>query len=205
MAINGNDLFVASYHSGTIGEYSLSGALVNASLITGLNGPGDLVIAGGDLFVLNSANGTVGEYDTSGAVINASLITDLTSPVGMAASGNSLFVLDERGTKIAEFSTLGATINSSLVTGVGAFELAASGDRLFLSTYGASIFGQPTHGFVSEYTTSGDAVSDPLIAGLGAPYAMVVVPEPAGGLLACSAAAIFVAGVSLRRRRRSKT
>ena len=38
---------------GTIGEYTTSGATVNASLITGLNDPDGIAVSGGNLFVAN--------------------------------------------------------------------------------------------------------------------------------------------------------
>jgi hypothetical protein len=38
-------IFVANATTGTIGEYTTSGATVNASLVTGLNGPAGLAIA----------------------------------------------------------------------------------------------------------------------------------------------------------------
>ena len=39
MAVSGSDLFVANSYNGTIGEYTTSGATVNASLVSGLNAP----------------------------------------------------------------------------------------------------------------------------------------------------------------------
>ncbi len=49
-----NVLYVANYANNTIGEYTDSGSSVNASLITGLDGPVGLAISGNDLFVANS-------------------------------------------------------------------------------------------------------------------------------------------------------
>jgi hypothetical protein len=43
--VSGSDLFVANSSSNTIGEYTTSGATVNASLISGLNSPIGLAIA----------------------------------------------------------------------------------------------------------------------------------------------------------------
>ena len=36
IAVSGSDLFVANYGSNTVGEYTTSGATVNASLVTGM-------------------------------------------------------------------------------------------------------------------------------------------------------------------------
>ena len=80
------DMFVTNADTGTIGgtvgEYTTSGAVINAALITGLNYPTGLALDGnGDLFVVSKNDGLIGEYTTSGAVINASLITGLQGSV----------------------------------------------------------------------------------------------------------------------------
>lgn len=75
IAISGNDMFIPSVASGNISEYTLSGQLVNASLITGLDVPEGVAILGNDLYVVNNGSDTVGEYTLSGKTINASLIS----------------------------------------------------------------------------------------------------------------------------------
>ena len=95
------DIFVANYGSSTIGQYTDSGATVNASLITGLggigtpfNGPSGIAVSrdGVNLFVANFDMGTVGQYTTAGATVNATLIAGLNGPSDIAVSGTSLFV-----------------------------------------------------------------------------------------------------------------
>ena len=87
IAISGSDLFVdntaaGQIGSGSIGEYTLSGSTVNASLITGLNQfltPG-IAVFGSDLFVGDN-NGNAGsqsaisEFTTTGGTLNLSLVT----------------------------------------------------------------------------------------------------------------------------------
>jgi len=46
-------LFVTNFDSGTIGECTTSGAVVNASLVTGLNRPTGIAVSGSNLFVVN--------------------------------------------------------------------------------------------------------------------------------------------------------
>src|SRR5579872_4161533 len=58
-----------------IGEYSLDGATINASLITVPSSPQGIAINGNDLFVPSMNSGTIGEYTTSGGTVNASLIS----------------------------------------------------------------------------------------------------------------------------------
>jgi PEP-CTERM motif-containing protein len=69
--------------NGTVGEYTTSGATVNASLISGLNEPIGIAVDGSDLFITNAGSGTIGEYTTSGATVNTSLISGLDGPEGI--------------------------------------------------------------------------------------------------------------------------
>src|SRR5215471_11846498 len=99
---------------GRVGEYTTSGATVNATLISGpfnpfgfLN-PTYMAVSGSSLFVVDSfSGGTVGEYTTSGATVNASLLSGLNGPIGIAVSGSNLFV--SSGSGIGEYTTAGAT------------------------------------------------------------------------------------------------
>jgi hypothetical protein len=152
-------------YGGTVGEYTTSGATVNASLISGLNEPTGIGVSGSNLFVANyfyAAGTTVGEYTTSGATVNASLISGLSVPFGVAVSGSNLFVTTF-GTSVSsggvgEYTTSGATVNASLISGLEYPEgIAVSGSNLFV----INLFGT-----VGEYTTSGATVNASLISGL---------------------------------------
>ena len=61
LAVSDSDLFVVNYSSGSVGEYTTSGATVNASLVTGLSKPMGIAVSGSDLFVANAGGDTVGE------------------------------------------------------------------------------------------------------------------------------------------------
>ena len=115
-------IFVAS-DSGTIGEYTTSGATVNAALITGLVHPWGIALSGGYLFVANQGNGliengTIGLYTTSGATVNAAWITGLSSPRDIALPGSNLFVANYEAGTIGEYTTSGGTVNAALITGL---------------------------------------------------------------------------------------
>jgi DNA-binding beta-propeller fold protein YncE len=79
VAVSGQDLFVTNPLNGTIGEYTTSGAVVDATLISGLNSPTGIAVSGNKLFVLNDSDptGYIGEYTTSGAVVNQTLVPGL--------------------------------------------------------------------------------------------------------------------------------
>ena len=44
IAVAGNDLFVVSSNTGTIGKYTISGETVDPALISGLNDPTDIAV-----------------------------------------------------------------------------------------------------------------------------------------------------------------
>jgi hypothetical protein len=135
-----SQLFVANeggdnVNPGYIGEYTTSGATVNASLVSGLDNTGGhvinsgyLTIAGNDIFVANRFSGTIGEYTTSGTTVNASLVSGLDGPDGLAVVGNDIFIVNDGSYQfnspiaftIGEYTTSGATVNAPLISGLDA-------------------------------------------------------------------------------------
>jgi hypothetical protein len=169
--LSGNNLLVANYTSGTVGEYdATTGAAINANFITGRNSSFGLALSGNNLFVSDTQIKTVGEYNaTTGAVINANFITGLTGPVGLALSGNNLFVSNYNAGTVGEYdATTGAAINASFMTGLtGPFGLALSSNNLFVSNYNA--------GTVGEYdATTGAVINANLITGLSIPEGLAL-------------------------------
>ena len=169
------NIYVANYLSGTsgsIGEYTNSGATINASLISGLNNPDMVAVSGQNLFVGvyadgSSGSGYISEYSTSGALENSSLISNLSGPVGIAISGSDLFVANYTAGTIGEYTTSGTTVNADLISGLSQPEMIAiSGNDLFVANRSG--------GTVGEYTTSGQTVNASLISNLSDPYALAV-------------------------------
>ena len=69
--MSGANLWVTNYNRGTIGEYNATtGAVINASLVSGLNDPSGIAVSGGNLSVIEPwAAAQIGEYNaTTGAV-----------------------------------------------------------------------------------------------------------------------------------------
>ena len=115
----GQNIFVSNL-SGTVGEYTLSGSTVNASLIVAppetLAG---IAVSGSNVFV-SETNGTIGEYTTSGGSLIGTIVTG-GSGEGLVVSGSDLFVdnYNEGGPgTIGEYTTSGGTVNASLITGL---------------------------------------------------------------------------------------
>jgi hypothetical protein len=159
-------VFVANNSSGTIGEYTTGGATINASLISGLNGPNGLVVSGSDLFVANQNIGTISEYTTTGALLNPALVAGLQSPAGLAISGSDLFVANKATGTIGEYTTSGAVVNAALITGLNQpHDLTVNGANLYVSVGTNS---------VSEFTTSGSSVNNSLATNLSNPRGIAV-------------------------------
>ncbi|HEX4144779.1 MAG TPA: PEP-CTERM sorting domain-containing protein [Pirellulales bacterium] len=123
IAASGADLFVTSQFAPySVGEFTTSGATVNASLISGLQNPNAIAVSGSDLFVANALSpNSVSEFTTSGAIVNASLITGLTGgdAISLAVSGGDLFVTNGGANGVvSEYTTSGVLVNASLVTGL---------------------------------------------------------------------------------------
>jgi len=128
-------LYVSEYGANTVGEYNATtGAAINASLITGLNGPCGIALSGNNLFVVN-IGGTVGKYNaTTGAAINANLITGLDGPIGLALSDGALYVASSESGVVGKYkASTGAAINANFITGLGSPErVEVSGNTLYI-------------------------------------------------------------------------
>jgi hypothetical protein len=179
-------LTINASQNGTIGEYTTSGAIVNASLISNLYNPSCMAYDGnGHLFVAGwggpGVSPFIGEYTTSGMTVNASLVTGLQTPYALAADKDGfVYVASQSGGTIGKYSSAGQTINAALITNVfaGVYDLAIDGSgHLFVAQDGA--------GTIGEYTTSGVAVNPSLITGLNLPQGLLVIPPvpPQVGLL----------------------
>jgi hypothetical protein len=201
VAVDGlGNVYVSHWTSGAVGKYTAAGALVNASFITGLNGPTGLALDGkGNLYVANEGSGTIGVYSTSGATINASLISGLVQPVSLALDGQGRLYVSNYGDSfldgsIGVYSTSGATINASLIAGLPrSVGIALNGSGLLYESNAGD-------GSVRVYTTSGALVNPSLIAGLIDPAALLYVPEPSFVTLFTLAAVL--AGIRRRAARR---
>ena len=66
--VSGSNLYVANFSAGTIGEYTTSGAVVNASLSRASIGPFGMAMSGSNLFVGVYGTETISEYTTSGVL-----------------------------------------------------------------------------------------------------------------------------------------
>jgi sugar lactone lactonase YvrE len=107
---------------GTVGEYTITGATVNANLISsGINYPLSIALDGlGDMFIADIDGNAVREYTTSGTPINSTFISTVWNPGGVAFdSAGNLFVTSDAGLAsdgIGEYSPSGQAIDASFIT-----------------------------------------------------------------------------------------
>jgi len=176
---SGDNIFVANAGASTVGEYTTSGTTVNASLISGLDGPGAIAVSGSNLLVasfsLTVPNWVVGEYSTSGATLDATLVSGLPYPTqigAIAVSGSTLFVSNvydpANDWEVGEYTITGAMVNASLLTtGTNrVLGMAVSGSNLLVANFDRDTIG--------EYTSSGATVNASLITGLSGPVGIAV-------------------------------
>ena len=104
IAASGSNLFVTTFTG--VGEYTTSGAVVNASLISGLSVPEGIAVWGSDLFVVNG--GGVTEYTlgaTPGTIASsAGLISGSGQWFGVAAYGSDLYLASPYGDAMFDMS-----------------------------------------------------------------------------------------------------
>jgi hypothetical protein len=94
LAVSKGSLFVVSHgtepKSGTVGEYTTAGALVNAALVSDLDFPGAIDLAGENLFVTSYFDGMIGKYTISGETVNPVLVSGLDGPTSIAVISASV-------------------------------------------------------------------------------------------------------------------
>lgn len=117
IALSGTDLFCANPGSGSISEFTTSGATVQSPLISGYPAA-RILVSGADLFVTGDWIGGLEEFTTSGTVVNASLVSGFGSALGIGELDSDLFIADGYNGTIGEFTTSGAVVNRSLVSGL---------------------------------------------------------------------------------------
>ncbi|HWE03675.1 MAG TPA: Ig-like domain repeat protein [Tepidisphaeraceae bacterium] len=159
-------IYITDGAKGTIGEYTTSGAAVNASLVSGLARPANLSLLGNDLYVADLNSDSVGEYTTSGAAVNPSLISGV-YPWSLAATSTDIYVVDNSLGTVSDYSLDGTAMNTQLVTGLfGPGAIVADGPDLFIeNNVGANI---------RETTTAGATVEAPFLSGLNGASGMAI-------------------------------
>ncbi len=140
IGVSGGYLYAMSANSGVIGKYTTEGAVVNATLISGLSSPQTFEVYGGNLYVATYMGGTWGiaVYAPSGSLINGSFITGLPQPRAMAFDSGILYLVnfggDGAGTVAKYDAATGALVNGSYITGLNyPSSIAIAGSTVFVT------------------------------------------------------------------------
>jgi hypothetical protein len=141
-----SEIFISniSEGSGRIASYSTSGALINASVVSGFsNSDIPFVLSGTSLFVSDYPQNAIRKYTTSGTLVDANFISGLPDhPGNLAVAGSDLFVTHINGpfSQVGSYTTSGATTNAALISAglFNPFGIAVSGPNLYIANYGGS-------------------------------------------------------------------
>lgn len=173
LVVRADNLYVSEVGASRIGEYSTSGATINANLIPGLPSPEDIKVdAAGNLLVTCAGEGSVepssiGLYTTSGVAINRALTT-LTANSG---DGFDFYqAADLVGTTLATIVQNSASAPSFVLSGTN----LVSTNNSFLSTYSKyseSIVSDGSYfyvndqlfGHIQKFNLSGGSVNSDLV------------------------------------------
>jgi DNA-binding beta-propeller fold protein YncE len=153
-------VYVANSGTGTIGEYdATTGAVINASLISGFSNPVALAVSGPYLYVADNTAGTIGEYSTSGSPISPSLIS-LAGVDGMTVSGPSLYALTTLDFgSLYVYAQSGAGISTPLATNMGLPQgIVVNGTRILVANGALSR--------INAFSLSGQLLMFPSVTGL---------------------------------------
>lgn len=192
-----NELFIASYGSGTISRLAPGGAIT--PFVTGLDRVFGLAFDGSGNLYASELNGTIVRINASGVV--TTFVTGLKSPEGMAfdAAGN-LYVSEYSGGDVLRFGSPLLGVNRSVFsTGyLGPEGLAFdSGGNLFVGDFlAAELYKVAPDGTKSFVALTGNSVAMLAFAPFDGGAA---VPEPASWALLSLALAIPL-GVARARR-----
>ena len=117
-AVMGTKLFVGTSFD-TLGEYTTSGETVNAFLITGLQGPGEVEVSGSSLFIAHGLvdDIVIGKYKLDGTAVDPSLIFDPFGEGEFAVSGAALYLAQLN--TLAKYTTSGELVTYPLIPPFG--------------------------------------------------------------------------------------
>jgi hypothetical protein len=158
-------IYVSEYTAGVVGEYDeKTGEVINASFITGLSGPNQIILKGDDLLIAE-IGGVVGKYNAkTGAAISQSFITGSNFvPVDLALSGEDLFVANAGDGTVGKYNVnTGKAIKLGVITGLPAGQ---GGNVVFgLGVLGADLFVTNTdaNAVIKFNARTGKAIGSPL-------------------------------------------
>jgi DNA-binding beta-propeller fold protein YncE len=174
IAASGGELFVTNRYTQTVSKYGVSGAPINAPLMS-TREPTAIAVDDGFIYVASFGYSTVSKYTTAGVLVNSNLISPLPGSQGfmtIAVADGKVFTtsLGNNGGYLSVHSTSGAPINTSLISDLNyPAGLAVSGNSIFISEVNSSR--------ISKYALDGTLIAQSLIPDLHAPRGMAIVGD----------------------------
>jgi len=162
-------VYVVSGINNNVGTYDpVTGATLNANLITGLSGPDAITIARGSVYVATNTPDATNRYSLTGA----SLATPFISGYGadLEITGNDVFMPTFFQT-VGKFTSSGTVVNDTFITSPALLDhpgdIIRSGNTLYITVEG--------NGSVATYNaTTGAVINTSFITGLSNPVALAL-------------------------------
>lgn len=151
--VNGQ-IFIDDYATGTIGEYSLTGGLINSSLVSSLYQPRQLAIDNSGILYVGDGRGMVFAYDTSGTRFgNISLGI---YPFGIATGADGIVYVGGNNGTIHRYSLSSIADTFISTEGLPNWLNVDGSGNIYVS--------DPATGFIGSYSSSGTVIDNQLIS-----------------------------------------
>jgi len=177
-------LWVANYNSNSLGNYSTTGAVNNASFATsGVSSPAGISYSpfNNEVYVVQFGSGNISEYNTNGTAVSTHLITGLgaTNVEFLAVNGTNgdLYIPVVGSNAVKSYSPTGSLLSGSFIT-TG----LSNPNGIAISPVTGNIFvandagGTTSDGYVAEYSPTGGLVNAALVSGLDDPTGLAFDP-----------------------------
>lgn len=125
----GGSIYWADYSTDTIGRADLSGANVNQSFITGVNGPFSLALDSSHLY-WGTTSGPIGRSNLDGSSVNDSFITGAYA-YGVAVSPSTIYWGDQGSNEIGYAALDGSNVNQSWLSAFDPRQIAVDSNYIY--------------------------------------------------------------------------
>lgn len=163
-------VYVVSGVNNNVGTYDpVTGATLNANLITGLSGPDAITIARGSVYVATNTPDATNRYSLTGAPLAIPFISGYGADLEI--TGDDVFMPTFFQT-VGKFTSSGTVVDDTFITSPALLDhpgdIVRSGNTLYITVEG--------NGSVATYNaTTGTAINTSFITGLSSPASLALV------------------------------
>jgi DNA-binding beta-propeller fold protein YncE len=177
-------LWVSNYNSNSLGNYSTTGAVNNASFATsGVSSPAGISYSpfNNEVYVVQFGSGNISEYNTNGTAVSTHLITGLGTTnaefLAVNATNGDLYIPIVGSNAVKSYSPTGSLLSATFIsTGLNApngIAISPITGNIFIAN---DVGYTTTDGYVAEYSPTGVLVNGTLITGLDTPTGLAFDP-----------------------------